>query len=156
MKNNLLKTVKITLIFLAGAATRLAVIAGMVLVMVYMISAANLFFLFVMMVVIALGIYAGFLVGDISEKKPRLPRMAGIMAYVLGAAVLLAVLIVKNECDITRALNSPSSWMFNGLTVAFGRAARWILWGNAAAVAVNAVVQTVYTIVRKKDENDPR
>ena len=76
------------------------------------------------------------------------------MAYVLGAAVLLAVLIVKNECDITRALNSP--WMFNGLTVAFGRAVRWILWGNAAAVAVNAVVQTVYTIVRKKDENDPR
>lgn len=154
MKNNLLKTVKITLIFLAGAATRLAVIAGMVLVMVYMISVANLFFLFVMMVVIALGIYAGILVGDISEKKPRLPRMAGIMAYVLGAAVLLAVLIVKNECDITRALNSP--WMFNGLTVAFGQAFRWILWGNAAAVAVNAVVQTVYTIVRKKDENDPR
>lgn len=154
MKNNLLKTVKITLIFLVGAATRLAVIAGMVLVMVYMISAANLFFLFVMMVVIALGIYAGILVGDISEKKPRLPRMAGIMAYVLGAAVLLAVLIVKNECDITRALNSP--WMFNGLTVAFGQAFRWILWGNAAAVAVNAVVQTVYTIVRKKDENNPR
>lgn len=154
MKNNLLKTVKITLIFLTGAATRLAVIAGMVLVMVYMISVANLFFLFVMMVVIALGIYAGILVGDISEKKPRLPRMAGIMAYVLGAAVLLAVLIVKNECDITRALNSP--WMFNGLTVAFGQAFRWILWGNAAAVAVNAVVQTVYTIVRKKDENDPR
>lgn len=154
MKNNLLKTVKITLIFLAGAATRLAVIAGMVLVMVYMISVANLFFWFVMMVVIALGIYAGILVGDISEKKLRLSRMAGIMAYVLGAAVLLAVLIVKNECDITRALNSP--WMFNGLTVAFGRAFRWILWGNAAAVAVNAVVQTVYTIVRKKDENDPR
>ncbi len=154
MKNNLLKTVKITLIFLAGAATRLAVIAGMVLVMVYMISAANLFFWFVMMVVIALGIYAGILVGDISEKKPRLPRMAGIMAYVLGAAVLLAVLIVENECKITRAMDS--SWMFSGLTVAFGRAFRWILWGNAAAVAVNAVVQTVYTIVRKKDENDSR
>lgn len=154
MKNNLLKTVKITLIFLAGAAARLAVIVGMAYVMLIMLSVADLLFIVVMMAVIALGIYAGFLVGKISEKKLRLSRMAGIMAYVFGAAVLLAVLIVKNECDITRALNSP--WMFNGLTVAFGRAVRWILWGNAAAVAVNAVVQTVYTIVRKKDENDPR
>ena len=151
MKNNLLKTVKITLIFLAGAAARLAVIVGMLYVMLTTLSVADLLFIVVMMAVIALGIYAGFLVGKISEKKLRLSRMAGIMAYVLGAA---AVLIVKNECDITRALNSP--WMFNGLTVAFGRAVRWILWGNAAAVAVNAVVQTVYTIVRKKDENDPR
>lgn len=154
MKNNLLKTVKITLIFLTGAATRLAVIVGMLYVMLTTLSVADLLFIVIMMAVIALGIYAGFLVGKISEKKPQFPRMAGIMAYVLGAAVLLAVLIVENECKITRAMDS--SWMFSGLTVTFGRAFRWILWGNAAAVAVNAVVQTVYTIVRKKDENDPR
>lgn len=40
--------------------------------------------------VIVLGIYVGLLVGRISEKKLRLPRMAGIIAYVLGAAVLLS------------------------------------------------------------------
>ena len=92
MKNNLLKTVKITLIFLAGAAARLAVIVGMLYVMLTTLSVADLLFIVVMMAVIALGIYAGFLVGKISEKKLRLSRMAGIMAYVLCAAVLLAVL----------------------------------------------------------------
>ena len=145
---------KITLIFLTGAATRLAVIAGMIFVMMRTLSIADLLFVVIMAAVIALGIYAGFLVGNISERNLRLTRMAGVAAYALGAAVLLAVLIIQNECSIERAINS--SQMFSGLTVTLGGAFRWILWGNAAAVAVNAAVQTVYTIVRKKDENDSR
>lgn len=154
MKNDLLKIVKIMLIFLVGAAARFAAIVITTFILVYARSIADLLYFVIMAAVIAVEIYAGFLVGRISEKKPRLPRMAGIIAYVLGAAVLLAVLIVRNECDIARALNS--SQMFSGLTVAVGKAYRWILWGNAAAVAANAAVQTAYTIVRKKDENDSR
>lgn len=77
MKKILLRTLKIMLIFLAGAAARFAAIAITVFVLVYKLSIADLLFFPVMAVVIALGIYVGFLVGRISEKKLRLPRMAG-------------------------------------------------------------------------------
>lgn len=153
MKRILLRTLKIMLIFLAGAAARFAAIAITVFVLVYKLSIADLLFFPVMAVVIALEIYAGFFVGRISEKKLRLPRMAGVGAYAFGAAVLLSVLIIRNEQSIELA-KSSSSFMFGNLGVAVGVAFRWILWGNVLAVAANAAVQAVYTIVRKKDENN--
>lgn len=141
------KGIEYGLIFFAGGAVRLAAVVIMTAVSLWALSTADLLYFLLAAGIIALGIWSGFWLSDFLDKNPKIPWLAGALTYALGAALVLAFMIISNEINIAKALDSNE--MFSGLSYSLNRAFRWILWGNAPAVVLNPLVQVFRRALKK-------
>lgn len=141
------KVLKYGLILFAGAAARLVAVVIMTAVSLLALSIADLLYFLLAAGITALGIWSGFWLSDFLDKNPKIPWLAGALTYALGAALVLAFMIISNEINIAKALDSNE--MFSGLRYSLNRAFRWILWGNAPAVVLNPLVQFFRRVLKK-------
>lgn len=141
------KVLKYGLILFAGAAARLVAVIAMTAILLWAMGIVYQMYWLLAIGLTALGIWSGFWLSDFLDKNPKIPWLAGALTYALGAAVVLAVMIIQTEINIAKALDS--SEMFSGLRYGFSRAFRWILWGNAPVVVLNPLVQVFRRVLKK-------
>lgn len=141
------KVLKYGLILFAGAAARLVAIIAMTAISLWAMEIVYQMYLLLAIGLTALGIWSGFWLSEFLDKNPKISWLAGALTYALGAAVVLAVMIIQNEIGIAKALDS--SEMFSGLGYGLRCAFRWVLWGNAPAVVLSPLVQIFRRCLRK-------
>ncbi len=138
------RALKYGLILFAGGAVRFEAVVIMTAVSLWALSIADLLYFLLAAGITALGIWSGFWLSDFLGKDPKIPWLAGALTYALGAALVLAFMIISTEINIAKALDSNEM-----LSYSLNRAFRWILWGNAPAVVLNPLVQVFRRALKK-------
>lgn len=141
------KVLKYGLILFAGAAARLVAVIAMTVISLWAMEIVYQMYFLLAIGLTALGIWSGFWLSDFLDKSPKIPWLAGALVYALGAAIVLAVMIIQNEIGIAKS--AVSTQMFSGLGYGLRCAFRWVLWGNAPAVILNPLVQVFRRILKK-------
>lgn len=141
------KALKCGLIFFIGAAARFLAVVAMTEISLWTIEIVYEMYILLAIGLTALGVWVGFLLSDFSDKNPKIPWLLGAAMYALGAAIVLACMIILNEAHIARLADSNE--MFSGLGYGLCCAFRWVLWGNAPAVVLSPIVQIFRRTLKK-------